>query len=46
MFVIPDANLEGLKLDILKDLMKPEVESGYENLAEFTSPPPEIPSAS
>ena len=43
----PDANLEGLKLDILKDLMKPEVEHGYENLAEFSSPPqPEPPSAS
>ena len=44
--VCPDADLQGMKLDILKDLMKEEVESGYENLAEFSSPPQEIPSAS
>jgi hypothetical protein len=35
----PDAKLEGMKLQILKDIMKDEVEEGYENLSEFKRAP-------
>ena len=33
------AQFEGMKFEILKDLMKEEVAKGYENLSEFTAPP-------
>lgn len=39
--VCPGAQFSGFKFDLLKDLMKDEVEGGYENLCEFSAPPPE-----
>ena len=33
------AQFEGMKFEILKDLMKEEVEAGYQNLCEFTAAP-------
>jgi len=39
----PDAQYNGLKFDILKDILKEEVDAGYENLAEFSAIPAEDP---
>jgi hypothetical protein len=35
----PEATFEGLKFDILRDLMKEEVAEGYQNLSEFSATP-------